>query len=127
MTLFAEAMDVPLSGTAGSNNYEPGYVGADADGPVLCMENGMMTMRKRRWGFPSWKEGAKPITNIRNLDSSWWRGANGEYITGPEYRCLIPFIGLPNGMPIRNAMPGLPSMRPTRISLGSGGRGAASA
>lgn len=58
---------------------------------MLVIENGALTMRTRRWGFPSWKDGSKPITNIRNLDSNWWRGANGQYIEKPEYRCLVSF------------------------------------
>ncbi|MGB6231144.1 MAG: SOS response-associated peptidase family protein, partial [Litorimonas sp.] len=45
----------------------------------------------KRWGFPAIRNRAKPITNIRNLESSWWRGANGEYLMQPEYRCLVPF------------------------------------
>ena len=66
-------------------------MGADADGPVFAVEDGKVVMHMRRWGFPSWKDGSKPITNVRNLESSWWRGANGDYITNAEYRCLIPF------------------------------------
>ena len=91
LTVFANGLGVPLSASASKSNFEPGFVGADGDGPVLAMVDGALTFSYRRWGFPSWKDGGKPITNIRNLDSSWWRGANGEYISQPEYRCLVPF------------------------------------
>ena len=87
---FAEAMQIPPSAGLAKSNFEPDYVGADADGPVLAVENGELVVRTRRWGFPSWKDGGDPITNIRNLDSSWWKGANGQYISKLEYRCLIP-------------------------------------
>ena len=91
LTAFAEALQIPTGAGFAKGNFEPDYVGADADGPVLAVEDGELVMRTRRWGFPSWKDGGKPITNIRNLDSSWWKGANGEYISKPEYRCLVPF------------------------------------
>ncbi|MGB7407272.1 MAG: SOS response-associated peptidase family protein [Pontixanthobacter sp.] len=87
---FANAGYGSASTTIG-DNHEPAYVGADADGPIFAVEDDAVVLRRRRWGFPSWKDGGKPITNIRNLESSWWRGANGEYITDPAYRCLIPF------------------------------------
>ena len=45
-----------------------------------------------RWGFPPAKAGSKtPITNIRNLDSRWWRDVNREWMMEPDYRCLVPF------------------------------------
>ncbi len=91
LTVFAKEIGAPLSASATESNFEPGFVGADSDGPVLVMEDGYLTVRKRRWGFPSWKNEGKPITNIRNLDSSWWLGANGQYISQPEYRCMVPF------------------------------------
>lgn len=39
-----------------------------------------------RWGFPPVaKPGARPITNVRNLGSSYWRGW-----LKPEFRCVVP-------------------------------------
>ncbi|MGB3723286.1 MAG: SOS response-associated peptidase family protein, partial [Pacificimonas sp.] len=76
---------------ADRRNFAPNYVGADSDGPVIAVEDGQLVVRVRRWGFPAWADKGKPITNIRNLESTWWRGANGEYISKPEYRCLVPF------------------------------------
>lgn len=34
---------------------------------------------------------ATPITNIRNLNSSWWKNFNGPYLREPEYRCFVRF------------------------------------
>ena len=39
-----------------------------------------------RWGFPPVAQpGARPITNVRNLGSGYWRGW-----LKPEFRCLVP-------------------------------------
>ncbi len=39
-----------------------------------------------RWGFPPVaKAGARPITNVRNLGSPYWRGW-----LKPEFRCVVP-------------------------------------
>ena len=42
---------------------------------------------RSRWGWPHWKEGAGPLTNVRNTDSSFWR----PWVTKTEHRCLVPF------------------------------------
>ena len=96
ITHFFRDGPLGLSDQARGRNVEPGYVGADQDGPVLvnamgAAGDGELDLVTKRWGFPAIRDGAKPITNIRNLKSSWWRGANGEYLTEPEYRCLVPF------------------------------------
>ncbi|CAM3746984.1 SOS response-associated peptidase family protein [Litorimonas haliclonae] len=75
-------------------NIEGGYVGADQDGLVIVNSDeggGQLDIVTKRWGFPAIKDGAKPITNIRNLDSRWWQNVNGKYLHEPEYRCLVPF------------------------------------
>ena len=75
-------------------NIEGGYVGADQDGPVIVNSeegNGRLDIVIKRWGFPAIRDGAKPITNIRNLDSKWWQNVNGQYLFEPEFRCLVPF------------------------------------
>lgn len=96
ITHFFRGGPLQLSEQARGRNVEAGYVGADQDGPVLVnsggtAKTGQLDLVTKRWGFPAIREGAKPITNIRNLNSSWWRGANGKYLTKPEYRCLVPF------------------------------------
>ena len=51
--------------------------GRDGGGRELAM---------MRWGFPPVaKPGARPITNVRNLGSSYWRGW-----LKPEFRCVVP-------------------------------------
>ena len=91
MKLIAESGSLRLDETSRGQNVEPGYVGADSDGPVLSVEDGQLALRYRRWGFPPVRSGAKPLTNIRNLDSSWWKAANGTFLNDPEFRCLIQF------------------------------------
>lgn len=83
-------LDLHMSPTLG--NYAPAYVGADQDGPILTPTEGGLELRMVRWGFPPAKAGSKkPITNIRNLESRWWRDVNREWLFKPEYRCLVPF------------------------------------
>ncbi|MDB2439696.1 SOS response-associated peptidase family protein [Hellea sp.] len=89
---FFEKSSLSLTSTARGLNLEPGYVGADQNGPVLINDgNNFLDYATMRWGFPPVREGARPITNIRNLTSAWWRGANRAYTHDAEYRCLVPF------------------------------------
>ena len=39
-----------------------------------------------RWGFPPPPKGNRPVTNVRNLKSSFWRN----WLNKPEQRCLVP-------------------------------------
>ena len=103
ITSFLEPSRLTLSEQARGRNVEPGYVGADSDGPVLVHAGatepgewepgraGALDLKTLRWGFPAVMEGKRPITNIRNLESSWWTGVNGEFVTEARYRCLVPF------------------------------------
>ena len=95
---FFEDMGVDLTETSLTKNYEPGYVGADSDGPVIRWtgNNSKLEIADLRWGFPpapikNTKRKPKPITNIRNLSSPWWKNVNGEYLNKSNYRCLVPF------------------------------------
>lgn len=56
--------------------------------PVLRRdEDGAMRLEMMRWGFPGPQAaGSRPITNVRNLDSPFWRGA----LNAPERRCIVP-------------------------------------
>ena len=48
--------------------------------------DGARTMQAMRWGFPPPPDlGSRPVTNVRNLASSFWRGW-----LKPEFRCLVP-------------------------------------
>jgi putative SOS response-associated peptidase YedK len=59
---------------------------------VVREDSGARTLDTMRWGFPFQTPGKtkmleKRITNVRNLDSGFWRTALGN----PERRCLVPF------------------------------------
>ncbi|MEM9378194.1 MAG: SOS response-associated peptidase family protein, partial [Pseudomonadota bacterium] len=88
---FAAAMGRAFRTSPATGNLPPDYVGADSDGPILTNTDGDLLLDNARWGFPPAKQGAKPITNIRNLKSRWWRDVNRPYFLEAEYRCLVPF------------------------------------
>jgi len=55
--------------------------------------DGMRTLDTKAWGIPRKMRGksgkmlTKHITNVRNLDSPFWRST----LANPHYRCLVPF------------------------------------
>ena len=66
--------------------FEEIYPGRAA--PVLRRgEAGGLKLEMMQWGFPGpVSAGARPVTNVRNLDSSFWRTA----LTNPARRCIVP-------------------------------------
>ena len=55
--------------------------------PVLRREAGSLMLDRMEWGFPGPKAaGGRPVTNVRNLSSPFWRSA----LANPERRCLVP-------------------------------------
>jgi hypothetical protein len=53
---------------------------------VRTARDGARELATMRWGFPPVAQpGARPITNVRNLGSGYWRGW-----LKPEFRCLVP-------------------------------------
>lgn len=56
---------------------------------VVRHEEGARLLDVMMWGVPLQIRGAaaKPVTNVRNLTSSFWRSM----LTQPERRCLVPF------------------------------------
>ena len=53
---------------------------------VRTARDGERELAMMRWGFPPVaKPGARPITNVRNLQSGYWRGW-----LKPEFRCVVP-------------------------------------
>jgi putative SOS response-associated peptidase YedK len=53
---------------------------------VRTARDGERELAMMRWGFPPVaKPGARPITNVRNLQSGDWRGW-----LKPEFRCAVP-------------------------------------
>ena len=62
------------------------YPGRSA--PVLRRsESGGLQLETMQWGFPGPAAAkGRPVTNVRNLDSPFWRSA----LTNRERRCLVP-------------------------------------
>lgn len=61
----------------------PGY-----QAPVLRRkEDGGLKLEMRKWGFPGpVSAGSRPVTNVRNLASPFWRSA----LNDPKRRCIVP-------------------------------------
>ncbi len=60
------------------------YPGKQA--PVLRMVGGALTLDVTTWGFPPPAAGPRPVTNVRNLNSPFWRSA----LNRPQFRCIVP-------------------------------------
>ena len=59
----------------------------DQMAPVVGVsKEGMREVVMMRWGFPPAGGGKRPVTNVRNLNSSYWRG----WLEQPRFRCLVP-------------------------------------
>lgn len=70
------------------SNLEPRdeiYPGQRA--PVLRLVDGTLTLDEIEWGVPPPRSGSRPVTNVRNLSSPFWR----PMLTNPEQRCLVPW------------------------------------
>jgi putative SOS response-associated peptidase YedK len=65
------------------DNIYPGY-----QAPVLRRsESGSLKLEMMTWGFPGpTAAGSRPVTNVRNLSSPFWRSA----LSNPRWRCLVP-------------------------------------
>jgi putative SOS response-associated peptidase YedK len=61
----------------------PGY-----QAPVLRRNSdGGLKLEMMKWGFPGPQAaGSRPVTNVRNLASPFWRNA----LASPERRCIVP-------------------------------------
>jgi putative SOS response-associated peptidase YedK len=56
--------------------------------------------------YTAWRGGgipgqSAPITNIRNLQSNWWRHTNRKVMTDPSHRSLVPFTAFAE--PVRDS------------------------
>ncbi len=77
----------PFTGdTANLPPFDEIYPGKLA--PVLrTAEDGGLRLEMMRWGFPGPQAaGGRPVTNVRNLASPFWRSA----LQNPARRCLVP-------------------------------------
>jgi putative SOS response-associated peptidase YedK len=55
---------------------------------VATSKDGTRQLMMMRWGFPPPPNlGNRPVTNIRNATSAYWRGWLGK----PAFRCVVPF------------------------------------
>ena len=56
--------------------------------PVLRRkDDGGLALQKMKWGFPGpVAAGSRPVTNVRNLASPFWRNA----LNDPRRRCIVP-------------------------------------
>lgn len=76
---------------------------------VACEADGRRRLDVMSWGFPHTVKGAsgkllnKPVTNVRNLSSPFWRSA----LVSAERRCLVPVTafseygpGVPGRLPL---------------------------
>ena len=76
----------PFSGdTANLPPFDEIYPGKPA--PVLRREGDGARLEMMTWGFPGPAAAkGRPVTNVRNLDSPFWRSA----IADPQRRCIVP-------------------------------------
>src|SRR5581483_11373966 len=73
----------------------------DQDAPIIRNAGNDLELMLARWGFPPIPTEKAPITNIRNLNSNWWRKVNHEWIIEQQYRCLVPFTAFAE--PVRDS------------------------
>ncbi|QWC57973.1 DUF159 family protein [Erythrobacter sp. 3-20A1M] len=59
----------------------------DQSAPVLRMVDGTLTLDEIEWGVPPPASGSRPVTNVRNLSSPFWR----PMLSNPDQRCLVPW------------------------------------
>lgn len=88
-------LELDFDTTPATGNLRDYHPFPDTDAPVITLAGEdvapALTLDLMRWGFPPAKDKAPVITNIRNLASPWWKNVNGQYLTRPRYRCLVPF------------------------------------
>lgn len=58
----------------------------DREAPVMTAGDCQLALKRMTWGIPPWREKMRPITNVRNLESQFWRNM----LAKPESRCLVP-------------------------------------
>jgi len=66
---------------------EKDYVSPGRPGWVVREEGGQRGIDMMRWGWPNPRDPKRPVVNVRNYDSPFWRSS----LTNPERRCIVPF------------------------------------
>lgn len=65
---------------------EKDYVSPGREGWVIREQEGARVVDRQHWGWPN-PRGGKPVVNVRNYESPFWRSA----LQNPARRCLVPF------------------------------------
>jgi putative SOS response-associated peptidase YedK len=89
VTTNAEAMRQLYKVTSPSLPNLPifGDIYPNREGPVVRHDaEGRREIATMLWGFPPPDHSAKPVVNVRNLASPFWRA----WLNKPEHRCLVP-------------------------------------
>lgn len=100
---LAERLARDLSTTPATDNLAPqDDIYPDQDAAIVRnRDDRELELMMARWGLPPIPGQTAPITNIRNLRSSWWRKTNRTLMTDPAHRCLVPFSAFAE--PVRNS------------------------
>lgn len=90
MTATVDEMRRIFGGFEGDTSNVPAYdeIYPGHMAPVLRRgEGGGLRLDHMKWGFPGPQTaGGRPVTNVRNLDSGFWRNA----LNDPARRCIVP-------------------------------------
>ena len=100
---LAQALNREMSTTSATDNLPPAdNIYPDQDAAIVRNKGSAgLELMMARWGLPPIPGQSSPITNIRNLQSRWWRQANRELMTSADHRCLVPFTAFAE--PVRNS------------------------
>ena len=89
MTATVDEMRRVFGGFGGDRDNLPPFdeIYPNYKAPVLRKNGGGLKLEMMTWGYPGPQAaGGRPVTNVRNLASPFWRSA----IKNPEWRCLVP-------------------------------------
>ncbi|MCH8617180.1 SOS response-associated peptidase [Sphingomonas sp. SM33] len=89
MTATVDEMRRVFGGFEGDRDNLPPFneIYPNYKAPVLRRNGSGLKLEMMTWGFPGPQSaGGRPVTNVRNLSSPFWRSA----LTDSERRCLVP-------------------------------------